>query len=181
MSNRTEALRRGAILLVALALLPSAARAQNAGHLWSTVATAGELDPGSLDTAEFAGSTAQIKGSAPFSTRVTIRYRIAPVDGLFFLQCKALKVRFRDDGGGDVQAHLKVLEVNTGITSTVVSFDSSSLPAASGFRTELSSCVNHSFDFNRNAYWLEAFITKTSEIASGKPALQAIQITSGPQ
>ena len=181
MRNTTR--RRSFAYLLVLATMiagaPSAVRAQNVSQAWSTVASAGEPDESSTPIIEYSGALATIKSTAPTSTVGVIRYRVAPVDGLFLSGCKVLNVRYRDNGNGaTVRVHLRRTNMNTGATVTLVSFDSEANPPAAGYQTRISPCRSFSFDFVNNTYWIEAFIYRYVENDQiGIPGLQAIQIT----
>jgi hypothetical protein len=171
-------------LFAVLVCLPVSLSAQNAAQPWSTVATAGEADEASQPLVLYGATLATIRpagGSVTPAAQVILRYTVPPVDGLFFNGCKALRVRFRDDGlGSTVLLYLKRTEISTGATANVLTFASNNFAAAAGFQTQIGPCVNLTFDFNRFSYWIEATMTRSvfgEPPTTGNPGLSIIQIT----
>lgn len=171
-------------LFALLACLPFSVSAQNAGQPWSTVATAGEADEASEPLVAYGATLATIKpagGSVTPAAQVILRYTVPPVDGLFFNGCKALRVRFRDDGlGATVLLNLKRTEIATGATANLLTFASNNFAVAAGFQTQTGTCANFTFDFNRFSYWIEATMTRSvfgDPPTTGNPGLSIIQIT----
>ena len=168
------------ILATVLAGVPTTVCAQNSHQPWSTVATAGEPDESSQALVDYNGSSAYIKSSAPASSTVTIRYRVSPVDGLFFTSCKSLKVRFLDDGdAADIRIVLRQTNIDTGALSTPLTFNSVSFPGMRGFQTQYGLCVDFTFDFTVNTYYLEVVMTRSAgpHNVRGNVGLQIMQIT----
>lgn len=171
------------LVLAAFACLPLSVSAQNGAEPWSTVATTGEADEASQPYVVYGASIATINtpsASIPRAASVVLRYNVAPVDGLFFSGCKLLKVRFRDDGqGASILVYLKRTNIDTGANANILTFASNNFAAATGFQTQVGNCVNHTFDFSRYNYWIEATMTRSvfGDNQLGNPALQAIQIT----
>jgi hypothetical protein len=167
------------LLTIFLFSVPAQVRAQNSSQYWSTVATTGEVDESSQTIIDYDGSVASIKTTAPSVSTVTVRYRVTPVHGLFFGDCKALKVRFRDDGNAaEVKLYLKKIDISSGAITTVLGFDSVLYPAMAGWQTQIGTCQPVTFDFANSAYWIEAIMTRyVRGGVQGNPGLQVIQIT----
>ena len=185
---RNSGQRRRLFLRLALATvfacLPLSVSAQNAGQPWSTVASAGEADEVSQPLVQYGANLATIRpagGNVTPAAQVILRYTVPPVDGLFFNGCKALRVRFRDDGlGATVLVNLRRTDIATGATATVLSFASNNFAAAAGFQTQVGVCANLTFDYNRFTFWLEATMTRSvfgNPAQTGNPGLSIIQIT----
>jgi hypothetical protein len=157
------------------------------------VASTGTLDPSSQTTSSFNGSTALVKGTSP--GKVVLRYNILPTPEMLInvtqacCEGRALWVRFLDNGdGAQVLVNVKRLNVTTGKTTTVLSFDSNSYPPQSTFQAPipagLGPLVNFSFaegPFNGSTnqggdsvYYIEATLTRSA--TGGTPELQSIAI-----
>lgn len=169
-------------LLTIFACLSLSVSAQNVGQPWSTAASAGEADEASQAIVEYNFNIATIKVNAPSPSTVVLRYNVVPVDGIFYSgsgKCKMLRVRYRDDGdGARVYVQIKRANIATGVISTMLTFDSNTLPASPNYQTQVSLCTNNVFfDFNQYNYWIEANLSR-SVVANvaGKPGLQIIQI-----
>jgi hypothetical protein len=79
-----------------------------------------------------------------------------------------MRVRVRDTGtGAKVLIALKRSNLAAGGIETIVSFDSDSLVAGSGFQTPANVPFNHAFDFTNYVYWLDVTLSRSDE--SGLP------------
>lgn len=164
------------LLILVACFIPANVWAQNVGQPWSTVGSTGEADDTAL--VAYDGPTALLPSGSGVPHTALLRYQIAPVDSLFFNGCKALKVRFRDEGtAASVKVALKRTSIETGGTVNMLVFNSDLSPAATGFQNQMSGCLNFNFNFGLYSYWLEASLRKTQQTAS--PALQFIQIVPG--
>jgi hypothetical protein len=166
------------LFLVTLLIgIHATARAQNVSQLWSTVGSTGEPDDIGRTFIQYDGptafiATASIQGPP---TVGTLRYQITPVDGLFFNGCKALKVRFRDQGeGANIKVYLRRTDIDAGGMSNLIIFNSDQFAAATGFQSQRSGCLNITFNFARYSYWIEVVLTQSDRSLS--PALQMVQI-----
>jgi hypothetical protein len=163
------------ILAAVFVGIPANAWAQTPSNTWSTVGSTGEAD----DTAQISydGPTAFLASGSGVPHTTLIRYQITPVDGLFFNGCKALKVRFRDEGSAaSVKVALKRTNIDTGGTVNMIVFNSDLSAPAAGFQNQVTGCRVFNFNFSLYSYWLEASLSKTQQSAS--PAIQLIQIVS---
>ncbi len=158
------------------------------------VASTGTLDPSSLSTATFNGGTALVKGTSP--GKVILRYNILPTAEMLVnvtqacCEGRALWVRFLDNGdGAEVTVNVKRLNVTTGVTTTILSFDSNNYPAQSSFQDAtpdqgLGPLVNFSFaegPFNGSTneggdsvYYIEATLIRSA--TGGTPGLASVSI-----
>jgi hypothetical protein len=174
-----------ACLVVAM---PYPAKAQ----VW--VASTGAVDQSSLLTYEFKDGAAFVRGNAP--GKVVLRFNVLPVGDLLIpvtnacCEGRALWVRFQDNGeGAQVLVDLKQVNVVTGETTTLLSFNSDDFPPQPTFQnatpnTGLGPLVNFSFatgPFNGAAnqggdsvYYLEATLIRTHH--GGTPGLASISI-----
>ena len=162
--------------------IPSTASAQL--QPWTTVGSAGTMDDNTLKVVTLDGSTAVLAGFQRGG--VTIRYNVVAVNGLFGSPSIFMLVRYRATpdpivfGRADSQVVVKLIEVNlnTGLTTTKLVFDSNKFPASNDFQTQsVSTCPALSmFDFGSNAYYIEVQLGKRQPF-SGSPGIQAIQVS----
>ena len=154
---------------------------------WTTVGSAGTVDQSSLLFISYEGPSAVMlafqRGGA------VIRYNVVSVAGLTRRDFGALGmgVRYRATpdalipNRADSQVVAKLIEVNlsTGVSTTLLTFDSNNFPASNDYQTQgVSTCPSgFTFDFQTNAYYIEARLGKSRPI-SGSPAVQGIQVRS---
>jgi len=170
---------------------------------WTTVGSAGTVDEADAGKLVFQGSvaafpeilpplpteqTAQAESNALIplptqTTTATIRYNVTAVDGLFAAgNTLGMTVRFRDDGGwAQVLIRLYEQDIYTGATNLLLTFDSNAFTPSPNYQTQaVGVAVPYwSFDFNQKAYFIEATLSKTSNIITingGKPGLAIIKL-----
>lgn len=166
-------------MLVTLAV-PLQTRADNGlAKPWTTIASAGTVDETDTAKVNFSEATARLNLTTPAQTSATIRYNIVALDGLVDAggDGYGLSVRFRDNGPNErVVVRVKAVDLNTGLVTTLMTFDSDAFPASPLFQLRgVPVCWPlWSFNFNRNAYFAEAVLWKGSPL--GNPGLSAIQI-----
>jgi len=115
---------------------------------------------------------------------VVIRYNVLPVRDLIKPldpaapgQCRELFVRFLDNGSAArVIASLRRMDVRTGQITTLLTFDSNSVPAQSTFQRRGSVCKAFEFDVadmrddtGSGVYYIGAQLSKSN--SSGNPGL----------
>lgn len=144
---------------------------------WTTVASAGTVDDADTAIVDLSGAFAQIRKTATLPAYLDIRYNIVSEEGLYGGDGYTFTARFRDNGSySRVILYLKEFNMTTGSTITRMTLDSNAFPVSSTYQTRsVSTCwPGWSFNFNKNAYFIEAQIQKTN--SSGSPGLGAIQI-----
>lgn len=146
---------------------------------WTTVASAGTVDEADLNKINYTEATARLNLAVPANSSAVIRYNVVAVDGLTDPGGDGtfLRVRFRDNGQDErVIVRLKSVDLSTGIITTLMTLDSNTYAPNALFQTQsVGVCgQNWHFDFNRNAYFVEAALTKGS--TAGNPGLSAVQI-----
>ncbi|HOI94204.1 MAG TPA: hypothetical protein PK250_05800 [Syntrophobacter fumaroxidans] len=163
----------GAVLALIL-LSPAAAFCDD--QVWTTVASAGTVDERDLGRVSFNGPLATVKSAAPSS--VVIRYNVVALDDLSDDDdCLRMSVRFRDNGAASrVVVRLKRFSLSSGTTSTLLTMDSDRYNSNVGFQTRTVGRCASTLDFEANAYFIEAELTRSA--AAGTPALAAIKIYS---
>jgi hypothetical protein len=155
------------------------------------VATTGTIDPNDAAKLTFSGGVARLKSTTFVGTEAVIRYDLvlSPTlepgtqQSLYGGTDRApeMGVRFFDDGGASrVVVELKAYDVNTGVTTTVLRFDSDAYPGQNQFRTywvfrgTTGTSRYWDWDFDNKNYFLEARLTKTD--AGGNPGLGIIRL-----
>ncbi len=141
---------------------------------WTTVGATGTINNDDLNLYEIGPSTGLLT-FAPNATGVfTVKYNVVPINGF---NASLFRIRFRDNGAAArVVAQLKRYNLSTGVTSTVVSYDSDIHAAPqNSWQTDVV-CFGHNFDVNQYAYFINAELTRSS--STGNTGLGAIQISS---
>jgi hypothetical protein len=180
-----------ALLSVSFCIAMAIASTANA-QTW--VASTGTIDQSSLLTFKFKDGAAFVRSGQ--LGKVLLRFNILPVGDLLVpvtnacCEGRALWVRFLDNGeGAQVLVNLKRLNVITGETTILLSFDSKDFPSQPTFQDAtpnngLGPLVNFSFatgPFNGamnqggdSVYYLEATLIRSKH--GGTPGLASISI-----
>lgn len=171
--------RKGLTLMLAIAMvvgIPLMACAEN--RAWTTVGSAGTVDESNLSVFTMNGAKAEVKPTAKLPAALVIRYNIVAVEDLFDDVIK-LAVCFLDNGKeAQVIVALKQYELATGATSTLLILDSNAFSSSGSYQLQVVDLWNQKFNFEENAYFIEAQLKKTG--AKGTPGLAAIKINTGP-
>lgn len=146
---------------------------------WTTVASAGTVDEADVNKVNYTEATARLNLAVPAYSSAVIRYNVVAVDGLADAggDGNFLKVRFRDNGQDErVIVRLKSVDINTGIVTTLMTLDSNAYAPNVLFQAQTVAVCgpNWHFDFNRNAYFVEATLSKGA--TAGNPGLSVVQI-----
>jgi hypothetical protein len=142
---------------------------------WTTVGSAGTVDEADLAEFETASSVLRIRSTATVPATVVVRYNVVRVETMSGGSIR-MTVRFRDNGSAArVRTALNQVSFITGVTTTLLTFDSDTVPPATRFTVEVvEGPCNVGFDFQNNAYYIETTLTKSA--TDGTPALQAIHV-----
>jgi hypothetical protein len=141
---------------------------------WTTVGSTGSVDEGDLATSDMSGFQVRIRSAATLPAAVVVRYNVVAAEGVMGGNGIVLNARYRDNGpGAHILAVLRQVNITTGVTTTLLTFDSNSFAQLPGFQAQGVSDCGPVFDFSTSAYFVETTITKAS--ADGAPALQALQ------
>jgi hypothetical protein len=161
---------------------------------WSTAGSTGTADKVDLNKIVYSNGIVSFPGLAGTqlsgtraltleTVQAVIRYNVTAADGLFFDPGRlCMGVRFRDDGNrARVFLRLVEFKLETGGTTTLMTFDSNAFPGQADFQVNSASRNRVPFDFSHNAYYVEATLTKQQPIGStlgaGKPALAVVVLT----
>ena len=174
---------------------------------WTTAGSAGTVDEASLPLVLLGtpvpGAVGMRLVAAPFSS-VNIRYNVVSVPGLINVFGVAMTVRYRDHGTGErVRAQLKQYNLFTGMTTTLLEFDSDVFAQGDTFQVQsvgTGACFPPflTLNFVENSYFIDVFLTRSlflppptndppviffsppvAESASPGPALAMIQLSRG--
>lgn len=148
---------------------------------WTTVGSAGTVDEADLAEFEATGAQVRILSTATLPASVVVRYNVVKVDGMIIgVIGIAMNVRYRDNGSGArVLTHLRAVNINTGVTQTIMTVDSNAFPPATTFQTQSAVACGEGYNFSDNAWFIETTLTKSA--TGGTPALQAIQLSPPPE
>lgn len=142
---------------------------------WTSVGSVGVVDEQDLSLFDFLNGDARVEATAPAPATLNLRYNIVAIDELSsgFQEPYRLRVRFRDNGASSrVVLRLKAHSF-AGSVSTLATFDSNAFPPSQSNQTQ-EICVLVDFDFQNNAYSIDADLIKSA--AAGNPVLGLIQI-----
>jgi hypothetical protein len=180
------------IVLMVLIASATTTSAQNQDiKSWSTAGSTGTADKVDLNKIVYSNGIVSFPGlvGTPATRALTletvqavIRYNVTAADGLFFDSGRlCMGVRFRDDGNrARVFLRLVEFKLETGGTTTLMTFDSNAFPGQADFQVNSASRNRVPFDFSHNAYYVEATLTKQQPIGTtlgGRPALAVVVLT----
>jgi hypothetical protein len=169
-------------IFVALSMASSVSALPLFDYPWTIVGSAGTVDEGDVSIYEVSGPNIYIKADAPLPANLVVRYNVVAVGQLLELNVPAMKVRYIDNGkNASVTLKLKEVNLDTGVQTTMLSFNSNDFTQSNLYQTRsVYDCNEKKFDFQNNAYYIEAKLARknTSELSVGVPGLQAIQVTS---
>ena len=141
---------------------------------WTTVGSTGSIDESDLD--EFATSGSYLYFKRGITGAITARYNVTnpfdfhPVHRYW----NTLYVSYKDPGGSSrIQVYLRSVDLETGSHSTIARFDSNDFPASNSVQLQ-DIWVNHEFDFLSKAYYIYAYVSRTS--ASANVRLYALKL-----
>ena len=161
-------------VLVVMALLFLSPGLSMAQQPWTTVGSAGTVDEDDLSSVELAdGEVTTTRGTR--EATINIRYNIVAVADLVGPTQFRLAARFLDTGPDtQVLLHLKSYNLQTGVTTTIATFDSNDFRGGS-YQTR-GICVFPNFDFETDGYFIDAELIDTKVVS--RPGLGMIQISS---
>lgn len=161
------------LLIIGLINAPGTAWAQFRD--WTTVGSAGIVDELDTRLVAFDLGTATLRPN--FVGTLNLRYNIVAVDGLFGAPGAELGVRFRDNGArAQVVVQLKSYNLETGVTTTLLTLDSNNFPARANYQLQTVVDCSLRFNFFDFAYFMDVELRKTT--TAGSPALAIIQLAS---
>jgi hypothetical protein len=105
-------------------------------HAQVWVGSTGTVDPNSTNLVKYIDGRVELRNDAPVGSVAFIRYNVLPVrdlaTDLSSSEYRVFAARFLDDGAGHVFLSLKQVNLSTGVTTTLMTFDSNaSSPSAS--------------------------------------------------
>jgi hypothetical protein len=156
---------------MAMALLLNAGAAMAADGVFTTIGSAGTVDEANVSAVVLGAVSAAIPSSKPVNTSATIRYNVLAAEGIDALwDGPMMEVRYKDAGTGErVRASLKGYNIRTGVTSTILTFDSDTQPQSTSSRLGVvfpTGCFSSfRFNFIDNVYFVEATLTKSGPVS----------------
>ena len=148
------------------------------GMDWTSVGSAGTVDEADVAAVSLDGAVAAHIGAAGRTMR--IRYNVVAVDGLSGGNGIALVGNLRDTGPGQVILTLKRYSFDTNLTEPLAELDSDRFASSLNFQTRSTGTCEHSFDFTRYAYFVEAQLVRkaASPPLLSLPALAGVRVSS---
>src|SRR5258708_4155115 len=112
----------GLAAIAAFAFGAPAAQAQD----W--IGSTGTVDPNSTNLVKYINGRVELRNDAPVGSVAFIRYNVLPVrdlaQDLSSIEYRIFVARFLDNGAGHVFLSLNQLNINTGVITTLMTFDS---------------------------------------------------------
>jgi hypothetical protein len=168
-------MKKRVLLQLMLVITVALGTVGGAAAQWTSVGSAGTVDEADIAKYETSGSAVRIIDTVPTPASVVIRYNVVAVAGLSGGDGIVLNARYRDNGSGArVLAVLRQINIETGVTTTVLTLDSNTLEQSSDFQTRFVAACKTVLDFLSNAYFIEMTLSKSS--AGGRPGLQVLQV-----
>ena len=134
---------------------------------WTTAGSTGSIDESDLD--EFTTTAFALRFKSGITGLIRARYNVTnPFDweGVHDGNWNRLYVSYKDPGDfSRIRVYLRSLDLETGGLSRIVLFDSNDFPALDSVQLQ-SIYVNHKFDFESKAYYIEARLERTSASVS---------------
>lgn len=146
-----------------------------AGTPWTTAASAGTVDDADYAITGLNGPYAYVKNTTGIAD---IRYNVVAIPGIEGGEGPRMSVRFKDTGATSrVLVWLREYNINTGATTTRMTFDSNNYAASGLYQTQsIGACSwTWSYDFFNKVYYIETQITKGAPTAN--PGLASIQLS----
>lgn len=167
------------LMLTFLTVLARPALAQEV-ESWTTVGSAGTVNDDDVNVVNMVNNIAQLTFDAP-NTTATIHYNVVATDGIFVVGVPRMRVLFTDNGANArVKVMLKAVNLQTGVTTTVLELDSNDYGSSSNFQSQTTApcAAAAGFNFSSHAYYIEAQLTRSG--ALGYPKLAAVQLYNQP-
>lgn len=149
---------------------------------WTTVGSTGTVDDADISIYSVSGPYLKIKDDASLPAKLNVRYNVESAAQLLWSDRPGMKIRYKDN---NENAHvvLRLIEINldSGNQTTILYFNSKDYPENNSYQNRfVSNCYGSKFDFQKNAYYIEAILTKKESNIStaGDPGLQTIQVIS---
>lgn len=152
-------------------------------HAQVWVGSTGTVDPNSTNLVKYIDGRVELRNDAPVGSVAFIRYNVLPVrdlaQDLSSIEFRVFAARFLDDGAGHVFLSLKQVNLSTGVTTTLMTFDSNASAASASYQegeTQGNPTFNFTwadsegFDPNDSVYYVEAQLSRNA--AGGRPGWQ---------
>src|SRR5258708_18756489 len=111
-----------------LAVMGALAFGSPAAHAQVWVGSTGTVDPNSTNLVKYINGRVELRNDAPVGSVAFIRYNVLPVrdlaQDLNGIAYRIFAARFLDNGAGHVFLSLIQLNLNTGVITTLMTFDS---------------------------------------------------------
>jgi hypothetical protein len=158
------------VIVAAIAASVSGATAQ-----WTSVGSAGTVDEADLAEFDTTGPQIRIRSTATLPATVVVRYNVTFVDGMVDGEGMYMAVRFLDNGpNARVVSVLKQVDIETGVTTNLLSVDSNDFAPSSDFQRQGRDSCTLQFNFFQNSYFIETTLSKSS--SAGNARLQVFRV-----
>lgn len=146
----------------ALALLLSSGGSAMAA-VFATPGWAGTIDDNDKNYFYTSSNGVGVLSTAPDPTTVNVFYNVPQLSGFSGNTGMRWTVRYREDVGARVLLTLRRLDVESGTSTVVDTFDSDLFADTPGVSRTDQRCVAVSWDFNLAAYAVEAAVTRVDD------------------
>jgi hypothetical protein len=146
-----------------------------AAHAQTWVGSTGTVDPNSTNLVKYIDGRVELRNDAPVGSVAFIRYNVLPVrdlaQDLSSIEFRVFAARFLDNGAGHVFLSLKQVNISTGATTTLMTFDSNASASSASYQegeTQGNPAFNFTwadsegFDPNDSVYYVEAQLSRSA-------------------
>jgi hypothetical protein len=177
-------LRKSCFGLTVIAVL---AFSMTKAHAQAWVGSTGTVDPNSTNLVKYINGRVELRKDAPVGAVAFIRYNVLPVRDLATdltdIEYRVFAARFLDNGAGHVFLSLKQVNLSTGVTTTLMTFDSNASSPSASYQ-EGNTPGNPTFNFtwadseafnpSDSVYYVEAQLSRSA--AGGQAGLAGFSI-----
>jgi hypothetical protein len=144
--------------------------------LWMTIASVGAVDAADANIVTHSGVWAGIKSTAPVPATLNVRYPVVlQAPEIKYVDFTNLRVRYIDNGSdARVKVRLRQYDPRTGVTMTVMTFDSDSFPASNSGQLQETPCGLDRLDYQHSVYFIHAEVIKSG--SSGAAWLGSVEL-----
>lgn len=146
---------------------------------WTSVGSAGTVDEADLSEVSLTDGVATFGAGAAASATIVVRYNVVATPDLDNGGVnKSMTVRFLDNGtSANVTLTLKKYTFATGGITTLFTLNSNSYASSASYQVQTvqDGCTGERFDFDANAYYIEATISRTAAGGNAGVAIMKVE------
>jgi hypothetical protein len=150
------------LLRAALALLACASAPAMAAVV-TIAGSSGTVDNDDEGIYYTSGSSVGVLTAAPNPSTVNVYYNVPQLSGFSGARSVRWTIRYREDTGARLLMNLRRYDLETGVTTTVDTFDSDNYADTDGTPRTDDRCVPVTWDFGLGVYYVDAALTRPDD------------------